>query len=115
MSDRKPLFSVTRDDLEVETFRGSGAGGQNRNKRDTGVRIRHPASGAVGESCDERMQAQNKKTAFHRMIESRAFQSWVRVQAAARFQGYRDAEAKVEEQMVAENLRVEFFDPEVPR
>lgn len=106
------LFSVTRADLDVQTFRASGPGGQNVNKRDTGVRIVHRTSGAVGESCDERQQAQNKKIAFHRMVESRTFQSWVKMQAAARLQGFRDAEAKVERDMSPENLKVEFFDPE---
>lgn len=106
------IFSVTVADLDVQTFRSGGKGGQNQNKRDTGVRIVHRASGAVGESREERSQAQNKKIAFRRMAESRAFQTWVRMQAAARLKGFRDAEAKVERDMAPENLMVEFFDPE---
>jgi protein subunit release factor A len=73
-------FSVTLADCDVETFRAGGPGGQNQNKRDTGVRIRHRASGAVGEARDQRSQLQNKKSAFRRMAESQTFRTWVRKQ-----------------------------------
>jgi protein subunit release factor B len=69
------LLSVTLKDCDVQTKRGSGAGGQNRNKRDTAVRIVHRASGAVGESQEERSQLQNKKRAFLRMSQTPAFQA----------------------------------------
>lgn len=59
--NKQLLFSVTKKDLIVETFRGSGKGGQHRNKNDTVVRITHPESRAVGKSEDERSQLQNKK------------------------------------------------------
>lgn len=75
---RERVLSVTLADCDVQTFRGSGAGGQNRNKRDTGVRIIHRASGARGESCEERSQLQNKRTAFTRMANTKEFRDWVR-------------------------------------
>jgi len=77
MAERQLMFSVTLADCNVQTFRCSGNGGQNVNKRDTGVRIVHRASGAMGQSCDERSQLQNKKLAFKRMAESVMFTSWV--------------------------------------
>lgn len=49
-------FSVTIKDCTVQTFRSGGKGGQNQNKRDTGVRIIHRPSGAVGESRQHRTQ-----------------------------------------------------------
>ena len=70
---REKILSVTLADCDVQTKRGSGAGGQNRNKRDTAVRIVHRASGAVGESQEQRSQLQNKKAAFRRMAESDRF------------------------------------------
>jgi len=76
---RERILSVTVHDCEVQTFRSGGAGGQNQNKRDTGVRIIHHPSGARGESREERSQLQNKKAAFRRMAESGKFRIWVQV------------------------------------
>ena len=75
---RELVHRVTIKDCDVQTLRGSGKGGQNRNKRDTAVRITHRPSGAVGYAEDERHQWQNKKLAFRRMGESAAFQRWAR-------------------------------------
>lgn len=70
---RKLLFSVTLKDCEVQTFRAGGKGGQNQNKRDTGVRIIHHPSGARGEARDERSQLCNKRLAFKRMADHPLF------------------------------------------
>lgn len=70
---REKILSVTLKDCDVQTKRGHGKGGQNRNTRDTAVRIVHRASGAVGESQEERSQLQNKTRAFRRMAESDKF------------------------------------------
>lgn len=67
-------------DCEVQTFRSGGSGGQNQNKRDTGVRVIHHPSGARGESREERSQLQNKKTAFLRMIKTPKFDLWLRIE-----------------------------------
>jgi protein subunit release factor B len=77
MAQRELLFSVTLADCDVDTFRCGGNGGQNVNKRDTGVRVTHRASGARGQATDERSQLQNKKLAFRRMAESKLFSAWV--------------------------------------
>jgi protein subunit release factor B len=77
---RTKINLVNKDDLVIQTFRAGGSGGQNQNKRNTGVRIKHPASGAVGEARDSRHQHQNRKAAFERMVASKRFQSWMRIQ-----------------------------------
>lgn len=59
--------NVTRVDLRVEFIRGSGPGGQNRNKRDTACRITHLPTGLVGYAEDERAQGQNRRLAFSRL------------------------------------------------
>lgn len=64
----------------MQTFRSGGKGGQNQNVRETGVRIIHPPSGAVGESREQRFQWLNKKIAFRRMAESPKFQAWIHAQ-----------------------------------
>lgn len=60
--------SLERDTL-IEFFRGSGPGGQNRNKLETGVRLTHKPSGIVLEVSEERTQIQNRKIAFERLKE----------------------------------------------
>lgn len=54
---------------EIEFFRGSGPGGQHRNKTETGVRLRHIPSGIVVEAQDMRSQSQNRALAFVRLLE----------------------------------------------
>lgn len=66
-------YSLEREDLEKETevefFRGSGPGGQRRNKRETGVRIRHVPSGLAVEAQERASQQQNRELAFERLAE----------------------------------------------
>lgn len=99
------LFSVTLDDCDVQTFRAGGKGGQNQNKRNTGVRIIHRASGARGEARDERSQLQNKKLAFKRMAETNTFKVWVRKQTS------KDEliKVEVERELWPDRLKVEEF------
>jgi len=101
------LFSITAKDLRVDYFSGSGAGGQKRNKCLNSIRISHIPSGAVGQSQDERSQTQNKKKALERLVDNPKFKSWVRVEAAARLQGFRDVEHKVETMLKEKNLLIE--------
>lgn len=63
-------------------------------------------------SRDERSKEQNKKIAFKRLVENEKFTSWLRLEAAARLQGHRDLEAKIEEMMKPENIKIEVGDGE---
>lgn len=100
------LFSVTLKDCDVQTFRSGGKGGQNQNVRDTGVRIVHRDSGAVGESREERSQLQNKKTAFRRMTEHPKFRFWLH-EKRREIETGKTAEERVAEWMQPEYLKVE--------
>lgn len=79
---RELIHSVTKDDFQIEFTRGSGKGGQNRNKVETAVRMRHFESGAEAYCCDERSQLQNKKKAFERLVNSEKFKKWHRIKIA---------------------------------
>lgn len=100
---REKILSVTLADCDVDTFRAGGNGGQNQNKRETGVRITHRASGAVGESREQRSQLQNKRTAFRRMAETAKFKAWLRVATGRAAL----AETQVKKDMDPKNLRFE--------
>jgi protein subunit release factor A len=105
MKKRKLLFSVTKKDLEIQTFRAGGKGGQNQNKRDTGVRIIHRESGAVGEARDQRTQGQNRRNAFKRLVASPKFKKWHRIKTAQMMGVHLAAEDWADEQM--KNIQIE--------
>lgn len=107
-SDRKPVFSVTLDDCVVQDFTSGGKGGQNQDKRHTGIRIIHPPSGARGECREERSQLQNKKIAFRRMAEHPKFKFWLHQVLSTG----PTPEQRVEKDMDPANIRVDIKDNE---
>lgn len=109
--ERQRLFSISIHDCRVDTFRSGGPGGQHQNKTDSGVRITHVPSGAVGESREGRSQRQNKAHAFRRMAESPAFRHWVRL-TAARLLGHPSVDSRVEAAMHPRHVRCEVRDTE---
>jgi len=104
---RELLFSVTKKDLEIQTFRCGGHGGQKVNKTSSGVRIIHKESGAIGESRTERSQYQNKKIAFRRLTKSKKFKLWLQKKVFEITYDKKEIERKVDEDMKSENLKVE--------
>lgn len=67
---KEVLFSVTANDCDWEYMRGTGPGGQKRNKTESKVRCVHRDSGAVGESDETRSQHDNKRKAFVKMAST---------------------------------------------
>ena len=93
------LFSVTKNDLEVDWFSGTGCGGQYRNKHQNCCRIRHKDSGAIATGQSQRDRVSNLKEAMENLTKSSKFKAWVKVRVGEVTGEKADIEAKVDRAM----------------
>lgn len=103
---RKLIFSVSIHDCRIDTFTVGGHGGGGKDTSNSGVRVTHEPSGAVGKCGENRSNHLNKRIAFRRMTETKAFKAWHRT-TTSRLLGEKSIDERVEEDMHPRNLRVE--------
>jgi peptide chain release factor len=105
---RELLFSVTAKDCDWSYTKGTGAGGQKRNKTSSAVHCTHRPSGAKGYSEASRSQADNKRDAFQKMAASAEFKKWNHLEALRRNGMMRTIEENVAKEL--RKVRVEVKD-----
>ena len=118
---KKLLFSVTMKDLEMQTFTVGGRGGGGKDTSNSGVRLIHHASGAVGEGKNHRSNSLNRQDAFLRLVNSEKFKNWHKIECAkclgqkiplTESEIKEQVELAVEKQLNAKNIKIEYYTPE---
>lgn len=108
---KEKITILTAKDCDISYFRGSGNGGQKKQKTSSGVQIIHRESGALGRCDDTRSQATNKSKAFVRMTQTPKFKLWLS-KKLYQIQNEETIEEAVERQMSPENLVIEVKNEE---
>lgn len=103
----KTVFSVTKKDLEITYFSGTGAGGQHRNRHMCCVRIKHKDTGIIKTGQSHKDKRANLKEAFHALVKDKRFMSYCQMKLRE-LEENQTLEEKVESMLNPENLKIEY-------
>jgi len=101
------LFSITKKDLKITWFSGTGSGGQHRNKHQNCVRLQHIESGIIATGQSNKDRINNMKEAFYNLTHNIKFKIWCNIKGQEIMSG-KSIEETVEELMSQENLKIEI-------
>lgn len=105
---RELLFSVTKKDMRIDYFSGTGAGGQYRNKHQNCVRIRHEPSGVIVTGQSGRDRKGNEREAIRNLAKHPKFKVWQTAMAHAIMSNGKSLDQRVDEAMQEHNLKIEY-------
>lgn len=106
MAKKELLFSVTKKDLRIGYFSGTGAGGQHRNRHKNCVRMFHDESGAMATGQSSRERQANIKEAFNGLLKHTKFKVWHSMMVHKITSG-KSIDELVDEQVKTKNLKIE--------
>lgn len=106
---KEKLLTIHKKDFKIQAFQSGGPGGQHQNRVNSGVRIIHKASGAVGESRNDKSQHRNKRMALARLVKTAKFKMWINRRMMEITTG-KTIDERVEESLQPKNLKVETRD-----
>jgi protein subunit release factor B len=114
MKERKLLFSLSKDqgDFRIQAYRGTGNGGQKKNKTFNACRIwcidKETKEVVAMSQCEEqRSFEQNKKRALEKLLETEKFKVWHKLKVAKKLGLLKDIDEYVDKQMHPENIKIE--------
>lgn len=105
---KEKLFSLTEKDFKFNTYCGSGAGGQKRNKTASAVRCFHEESKSEGKCEEYREQSKNKREAFLKCTQTESFKKWLQLEIKRKSGELAKIEQEVEDSM--RRVKVEVKD-----
>ena len=107
MKNRRLLFTITKKDLIITYFSSKGPGGQNKNKHQNHVRIKHPDSGAIVTGQSHKERRANMKEALHNLPKNGKFKMWHTRKCAEIIKG-ETLDETVDKMMKEKNLKIEI-------
>lgn len=106
--NKEKLFSITKSDCTFKYYKGSGGGGQKKNKTENCCQCTHKNSKAQAASEEGRSKDFNTRNAFKKMTQTKEFKAWIRLEAARQTGELRKIENQVDKEM--KRIKVEYKD-----